>query len=126
MREQRCSLSIKIHIAGTRLLAPPPCIYKKTLDSISRCMLGCHPFGVDPMAKRIKVWLNFVRAKAGDLITRALAVYKGLKNNPDFPNLPFDIEELRVSADAFIASNTAAMDGNRQARARRDRDRGLR
>lgn len=88
-------------------------------------MLGCHPFGVDPMAKRIKVWLNFVRAKAGDLITRALAVYKGLKNNPDFPNLPFDIEELRVSADAFIASNTAAMDGNTQARARRDSDREL-
>jgi hypothetical protein len=75
------------------------------------------------MAKRIKVWLNFARAKAGDLITRAIAVYEGLKNNPHFPNLPFDIEELRALIDAFRASNIEAMDGSTQARAQRDSDR---
>ena len=75
------------------------------------------------MAKRIKVWLNFVRAKAGDLITRALAVYEGLKNNPHFTNLPFDIEELGALIDAFRDSNTKAMDGSTQARAQRDSDR---
>jgi hypothetical protein len=75
------------------------------------------------MSKRIKVWLNFVRTKAGDLITRAIAVYEGLKNNPHFTNLPFDIEELRAMIDVFRASNTEAMDGNMKARAQRDSDR---
>jgi hypothetical protein len=73
--------------------------------------------------KRIKVWLNFVRAKLGDLITRAIAVYKGLKNNPHFTNLPFGIEELQALIDAFRASNTEAMDGSTQARAQRNSDR---
>ena len=75
------------------------------------------------MAQRLKVWLNFVRAKAADLIGRAITVNKGLKNNPHFPNLPFDLEELKTRTEAYSASNAAAMDGNIQARAQRDSDR---
>jgi len=75
------------------------------------------------MAKRIQVWLNFVRAKPGDLITRAIAVYKGLKNNPHFTNPPFAIEELQALIDALRASNTEAMDGSVKARAQRNSDR---
>ena len=58
-----------------------------------------------------------------DLIGRAITVYKGLKNNPHFPNLPFDLEELQTRTEAYSASNAAAMDGNIQARAQRDSDR---
>ena len=77
------------------------------------------------MNVRIKVWLNFVRAKPGDLISRANGVYLGLKDNPHFPNLPFDISELRVAIDTYTASHVEAMDGGKRAIAQSKHDRDL-
>jgi hypothetical protein len=67
--------------------------------------------------QHIKVWLNFVRAEPGDLRARAAAVFNGLKNNPAYPNPPFDLSRLEDQIDRYVESVTFAMDGGRSARA---------
>src|SRR4051812_15820215 len=75
------------------------------------------------MIRRIKVWLNFVRDEPYGLISRADTVYLGLKDNSHYPNLPFDISELRISIDAYMASHVVALDGSKQAIAQSKHDR---
>jgi hypothetical protein len=67
--------------------------------------------------QRIKIWLNFVRAKPGDLRSRAQAVFDGMKDNAGLPNPPFDISKLGDQIDRYGQSVIDAMDGGRQARA---------
>ena len=63
--------------------------------------------------QRIKVWLNFVRAKPGDLRSRAMAVLAGMKGNAAFPNPPFDLSKLENQIDRYGQSVTDAMDGGK-------------
>jgi hypothetical protein len=67
--------------------------------------------------QRIKVWLNFVRAKPGDLRSRAKAVFDGMKGNAGFPNPPFDLSKLENQIDCYGQSVTNAMDGSKSAKA---------
>src|SRR5215467_14138586 len=67
--------------------------------------------------QRIKVRLNFVRAKPGELRSRAMAVLDGMKSNAGFPNPPFDLSKLENQIDRYKQSVTDAMDGDKFARA---------
>jgi hypothetical protein len=49
--------------------------------------------------QRIEVWLNFVRAEPFELMGRGRSVFTGLKDNPGFPNPPFDLLDLDAQID---------------------------
>jgi hypothetical protein len=68
----------------------------------------------------IKVLLDFVRTTPGNRLTRANAVYAGMKGNPNYPNPPFNLMELKAKSDAYMNSISAATDGGKMAIALRD------
>jgi hypothetical protein len=70
---------------------------------------------------RIKALLNFVRTTPGNLLTRANAVYAGLRDNKEYTRLPVDMADLRAQIADFSGSIAAAMDGGKQAIADRNR-----
>ena len=68
-------------------------------------------------AKRIKVWLNWVRSAPPMLKARADAVFTGLNGNPDFSKPPFPLSDLARESEKLGNCIAAAQDRGRQARA---------
>jgi hypothetical protein len=69
----------------------------------------------------IKVLLDFVRIAPAKRVTRANAVYTGMKGNPKYPNPPVPLVELKGLNDNYTNAISAAdSDGGRNAIALRD------
>jgi hypothetical protein len=108
LREQRCLFNCRQELSKTWInyaeRVSMPAVLVETTEFMSR-------------TQRIKVWLNFVRAKPGDLRSRATAVFDGMKGNGGFPNPPFDLSKLGDQIDRYGQSVAVAMDGSKSARA---------
>lgn len=69
----------------------------------------------------IKVLLDFVRTSPPIRVTRANAVYTGMKGNSKYPNPPVALAELKGLNDNYaVAIGVAAQDGGKNAIALRD------
>jgi hypothetical protein len=73
--------------------------------------------------QHIKVWLNFVRAEPFELMQRGRSVFTGLKDNPGFPNPPFDLLDLDAQIARYSQWVTEAADGSKKAKAESKRQR---
>ena len=64
---------------------------------------------------KIKAKLTFHNVSDADAQQRFLAVLKGLKGNPAFPNTPVDIATYEKGVDSFGTLLTDAQDGGKKA-----------
>jgi hypothetical protein len=77
----------------------------------------------DSMGKLIRALLGFFGMSDDGLITRALAVVKGLTGNKDLSKPPYTMEEFQACIDAFVQSIPAALDGSKTAIAAKNNNR---
>jgi hypothetical protein len=66
---------------------------------------------------------NFSTLSDSDLYTLAMAVIKGLTGNAAFPSPPVDLTAFGNDASRFSAATAAALDGGKNAKAVRDKER---
>src|SRR5881628_3393652 len=71
--------------------------------------------------KVIKAALSFLKAAPVEILPRATAIYAGVKDNPAYPNPPFDLALLKSGIDGLASAITEALDGGRKAIAERNR-----
>ena len=70
--------------------------------------------------KVIKASLSFLKAAPVEVLARANAIYAGVKDNPAFPNPPFDLALLKSGIDGLTSAITEALDGGKKAIAERN------
>jgi len=76
-----------------------------------------------PVSKRIKALLGFSRAPDRDVHVRGLRLYDGLKDNPNFPKPPVDLEVFKAALDGFGALIAESMHRDRRVIAEKNKQR---
>jgi hypothetical protein len=76
-------------------------------------------------ATTIKVLMNFAKLKPNDLVNLAMFVIKSLIGNLAFPNPPVDLTAFGAAVDTLSGAIVAAMEGGKNAKAVRDKQRKL-
>ena len=66
------------------------------------------------MAQKINVSLNFTKPHL-EIAKDAVTVYEGLKDNPNFPNLPVPLDAFTAMIDAYITAIANAADASKKA-----------
>jgi hypothetical protein len=69
----------------------------------------------------IRARLGFSRQSDGSVSTRGKAVYKGMRDNDDFPDPPIKLSDLKSAVDDFDLSIAQALDGGKMAFARKEK-----
>jgi len=76
-----------------------------------------------PVSKRIKALLGFSRAPDGDVHVSGLRLYDGLKDNPNFPKPPVDLEVLKAALHEFGALMAESIHRDRRVIAQKNKQR---
>ena len=74
-------------------------------------------------ANKIKAKLAFHNVSDADAQQQFLAVLKGMKNNPAYPNPPVDMATYEKGVDSFATLLTDAQDGGKKALSAKDKQR---
>ena len=71
---------------------------------------------MNTLIKLLKVSLNFLDLTAADILSRAMAVYAGMNNNPAYPTPPVDMPTFKAAIDGLQSAITEAADGGKKAK----------